>query len=315
MFCDEVRIFIVMIKKTTQQFIKDAIKIHKMKFDYSLSDYKGVKTPITIKCDKGHIFQQKPNDHLNGFGCKICKGWGETKLNFVKKANEIHNNLYDYSKSIYIDHDSPLIIICKIHGEFKQSPKGHLIMKNKCPKCSGIEIGNKNRDTKENFIEKANKIHNEYYNYSLVNYKGANQKIKIICHKHGIFKQHPKDHINQKHGCPKCKNSKGEIRVEQYLRKNNINYISQQRFEECKNKRSLPFDFYLPDHKICIEYDGEQHFRPSKRFGGKKNFSDILRNDNIKNEYCLKNKIKLIRIKYTQKENIEQILKENKIIN
>lgn len=64
-------------------------------------------------------------------------------------------------------------------------------------------------------------------------------------------------------GCPHCKTSKGERRVEQYLKENNIEYNKQYKFKDCKDIRCLPFDFYLPNHNTCIEYDGEQHVRPA----------------------------------------------------
>ena len=94
-----------------------------------------------------------------------------------------------------------------------------------------------------------------------------------------------------------------------YLTNNNINFIHQFSFNDCINIRKLPFDFYLPEHNTCIEFDGEQHFKPLKRFGGEQNFIYIQKNDEIKNKYCLEKNIKLIRIKYNQ--NIIKILENN----
>jgi len=301
-----------MFKKTTEQFIADANKVHNKVFDYSLSIYNGSKIPIKIKCPNGHIFEQKPNDHLNGFGCRICSGWGNlinNKGEFEKRAKEIHGNKYDYSKSIYENHDKPLIIICYKHGEFIQSPKCHLVLKHGCIKCKNEILNQLARNKafdKNKFIKLSTETHGNKYDYSKVNYFNMVNKVEIICYKHGSFFQSPKCHINQNQGCPKCKISKGEIKILNFLENNNIKYIHQHSFPLCKNKRILLFDFYLPNYNLCIEFDGIQHNKSIKIFGGEEGFKYIQYNDKIKNKFCLKNNIKLIRIKYNQ--NIEKIL-------
>lgn len=123
------------------------------------------------------------------------------KLNtttFIKKAIEIHNNKYDYSKINYINYNSKICIICFIHGEFWQTPKSHICKKAcGCPKCVGKNI------TTQEFIDKAKKLNNNLYDYSLVEYRNNSTKISIICPIHGIFKQTPASHLRPC-GCPKC---------------------------------------------------------------------------------------------------------------
>lgn len=80
------------------------------------------------------------------------------------------------------------------------------------------------------------------------------------------------NNILQGTGCPVCNLSHGERQIRRWLCNNNISYILQKTFEDCKNKKQLPFDFYLPEYNICIEYDGEQHFRPVDFFGGQDEF-------------------------------------------
>lgn len=108
--------------------------------------------------------------------------------------------------------------------------------------------------------------------------------------------------------------SKWEMFIEDYLTLLNVNFITQKRFSDCKNKKqtdTLPFDFYLPDYHICIEYDGEHHFRPMEMWGGFEKFIVNQENDNIKNEYCLNNHITLLRLPYTySKEDVK-----NEILN
>ena len=98
-------------------------------------------------------------------------------------------------------------------------------------------------------------------------------------------------------GCSKI--SHGEYYIMSILKENNITFIQQYKFNDCKNKLPLPFDFYLPDYNICIEYDGEQHFKPVDYFGGEDDFVKRKINDKIKTQYCFKNNIYLIRIPYT----------------
>jgi len=110
----------------------------------------------------------------------------------------------------------------------------------------------------------------------------------------------------QKQGCPLCSTSKGELLVKRFLEENKIKFEQQKTFDEYKYKRKLKFDFYLPEYNICIEYDGELHFFSNFK-GVKTNLEYTQARDKIKNEYCKRSNIQLIRIKYT--ENIINKLK------
>ena len=106
-------------------------------------------------------------------------------------------------------------------------------------------------------------------------------------------------------GCQKF--SHGELYIMSLLEDYNIGYIPQYTFDDCKNKLKLPFDFYLPDYNLCIEYDGKQHYEPVNLFGGMDGFIKRQKNDNIKNQYCLLHDIGLVRIPYTySKEEIKE---------
>jgi len=97
--------------------------------------------------------------------------------------------------------------------------------------------------------------------------------------------------------------SYGSQKVQSFLDKYSIKYKKEKTFPKCKNKKVLKFDFYLVNYNICIEYDGEQHFKPNKLIG-------VKIHDEIKNKYCLDNNIILLRISYTEQKNIENILKD-----
>ena len=93
-----------------------------------------------------------------------------------------------------------------------------------------------------------------------------------------------------------------------FLKNKNIGFVDQKIFENCKNIKHLKFDFYLPRYNICIEYDGKQHFESIKFFGGEKTYKYMEINDKIKNIYCKNNNIRLLRIKYTEYNKIEDIV-------
>jgi very-short-patch-repair endonuclease len=104
--------------------------------------------------------------------------------------------------------------------------------------------------------------------------------------------------------------TKGEKKINTFLSEKKLEFFRQHKFSDCKNKFPLAFDFYIPSEKICIEYDGTQHFEMVKFFGGKKRFEGIKKNDEIKNKYCEKNNLKLLRIPYHEFNKIELILSE-----
>lgn len=157
------------------------------------------------------------------------------------------------------------------------------------------------------YVDKARKVHGDKYDYSKVDINNikSESKIEIICKEHGSFFKLLGQHLH-KYGCPHCTKSYGEKSIKNFLIKNKINYISQKKFDNCVLKKQLSFDFYLPDYNTCIEYDGVQHFKPVKRFGGKKFFKLQKERDNVKTNYCEQNNIKLIRIPYNK--NITEIL-------
>ena len=166
----------------------------------------------------------------------------------------------------------------------------------------GVEfIPELKRHTKTSFIKKCKKIHGNLYDYSKVKYERVVDKIIIICKKHGEFIQIADDHVKGC-GCPKCKTSKGENEIIKYLDSKSIKYVHQKKFEGCKYRTKLPFDFYLLDYNMCIEYDGIQHSEMVEYFGGEEAFELRKKKDRIKTQFCRENKIILERI--THSDNI-----------
>jgi len=118
--------------------------------------------------------------------------------------------------------------------------------------------------------------------------------------------------------CPNCQQSLGESIIDNYLNKNNIRYEYQKRFKDCKIKGQLPFDFYIIDFNLCIEFQGIQHYKPIDFSGRGKEmaiieFDKSKIRDSYKKEYCIKNNISFIEISYFEIDKIEEIL--NKVFN
>ncbi len=198
-----------MKKLNTKIFIEKAkLKHGKEKFNYDFVNYIKSNIKVKIVCKEHGEFEQTPASHLRGSRCPKC--YGNIKLTqeeFINQSNLIHNFIYDYSLVEYINIDTKVKIICDIHGEFLQDPYNHLKGR-KCKKCSSVEQGNKQKLSQEEFIKKAKLKHGNRYDYSLVEYKGSANKVKIICYTHGIFEQEAGTHLYQFCGCPNCGGTK-----------------------------------------------------------------------------------------------------------
>lgn len=194
-------------KLTREEFIRRSNIIHNNKYNYEKVIYVNNRIKVKIICpvDDHGIFEKSPDSHLyQKSGCTICSG--KEKLTFKKfcfRAIKVHGTFYDYSLVNYFNIDKKVKIICPIdgHGIFEQSPYKHIHEKNGCPTCSGNE-----KLSLEQFKSRAEKIHNGFYDYSLVEYNGMSKKIKIICPVigHGVFEQSPDMHLYYKNGCPIC---------------------------------------------------------------------------------------------------------------
>ena len=241
-----------MRKLTTQQFIDKANYIHNNKYNYSKINYINTKTKVIIICKTHGKFKQVPYGHLSKQGCPKCNHSNKINKNiFIKRANKKHNNKYDYSKINYINTKIKVIIICKIHGKFSQIPSNHL-NGNGCIKCSI----RKRTLTLNQFIKKANKIHNNKYDYSKVNYINSKIKVIIICPKHGEFYQTPDTHLNN-HGCSNCTcriSKSSQSWLNKIEKENNIK-LEREKIIWINNKYIFT-DGFNSKTNTCYEYNG-----------------------------------------------------------
>ncbi len=192
-------------KVITSQWISTAKQVHGDRYDYSKVNYVNAKTKIIVMCKEHGEFEQIPNSHLAGKGCKKCGDIFRGDLSssnvdeFIEKAKLIHGAKYIYSKVVYVSSKTKVSIICPVHGEFKQVAGNHLAG-NGCPKCKTQKTLKSQNQVIEDFI----KVHGTVYDYSKVKYKTSIDKVTIICQIHGAFEQTPNTHTSGS-GCPKCR--------------------------------------------------------------------------------------------------------------
>ena len=267
-------------KKTTEQFIEQARKVHGNKYDYSKVVYDGEDVKVCIICPKHGEFWQTPYSHLKGRQCHACsKVQRITQDIFLDRSKRIHNGKYDYSKVKFEHVNKHVCIICPEHGEFWQKPGIHLRGYG-CPICGGSK-----RLTNEEFIEKARLVHEDKYDYSKVNYINTSTKVCIICPEHGEFWQTPNSHLFGA-GCPTCPESNMEGEVRHLLLANNIVFEQEKGFDWLVYHRRMFLDFFLPEYGVAIECQGGQHFFPSQLFGGEDFYKLTLERDAAKKRLC-----------------------------
>ena len=188
-------------RHTKEDFIKIAREKHGSKYDYSKVEYKNNRTKVIIICPRHGEFYQIPICHKKG-GCIEC-GKKPMKLEkYIERVNIKHNNKYDYSKVEYKNAGTKIIIICPIHGEFKQRAMSHLLYG--CNKCAIDENAIKRANKPAIFINKANKLYGDKYDYSKIDYINSYTNILIVCPDHGEYHQRPDNHMKG-YGCGKCK--------------------------------------------------------------------------------------------------------------
>ena len=247
-------------------------------------------------------------------GCPEC---GKKKAKETLKYNITTDDFKNKIKKIfgdkisiiseYTNHNNKINVKCNICNHIWSTKPKSLIAKNGCIKCGHIEKGKKHRKSHEKFINEINLIHNNRLSVIGI-YNTCDDRIDVKCN---ICNHEWKPVSGRllRRGCPKCNFSKGELLIEDLLKKLNIDFKPQYTFEGLKTKANgVPiFDFAIFDNKnikCIIEYDGEQHFKAVKKWGGIERLKRQQEIDKFKNNYCYKNNIKIIRIPYTEIKNI-----------
>ncbi len=289
-----------------ETFTTKAKEVHGDLYDYSEAEYKGAHTKLTVICKIHGRFSIDPHHHKLGVGCYHCgrkriidsNQWNQS--DFLRKAKEVHGDVYDYSNTIYVKSNIKVSINCPTHGAFEMTPNSH-IQGQGCRLCGHDKLSLQFRSSLKDFVSKANKIHDHKYDYSKVNYINNRTKVIITCPYHGDFDQLPNVHLNGC-GCLKCSSSKGEKFIAKILTENNIKYFREYRLPENIGSRHR-YDFYLPQYNLLIEFHGGQHYFPVKYFGGEEYYRLIKERDLYKIALAKTTKRNLLVLNYKQLRN------------
>lgn len=297
------------IKRTHDQYVQEvAIKNPNIEV---LGTYVNLQVSILHRCKvDGFQWMARPHNILYGKGCPKCAG------NLKKTHKDYLNELYQVNPNIevveeYAGAQTKILHMCKIDGyKWKIAPTSTLSGYG-CPECQKKLLSQMRTKSHEVYVKQVAVINSNIE--VLGEYSGSDTPILHKCKIDGREWMARPGNILHGTGCPQCNQSHGEKQIVIFLTRYNIKFIPQKKFEGCIDKNSLPFDFYLPQFNMCIEYDGQHHFEPID-FAGKgeewaeKQFLLIQQHDKIKNQYCQDNDIKLLRIPYFK--NIEEELEK-----
>ena len=286
---------------TREEFLNKSRNTHGYKYNYiDLPEKLTLKSYIKVELF-GIEYTQRVNKHLDG-KCPEKNTERKTIDDFIEKSREIWGDRFDYSYTKYENALTSIKLFDKKKNlMIEQIASLHLL---------GHECKNMKLD---DFISESNIIFNYKYRYDKTVYTNRTTRLTITCPEHGDFIVKPNEHLDSGIGCKKCIENLFTKKVKGFLNKHRINYIVQNRFDDCLSDEGyrIPFDFYIPSRRTCIEFDGIQHYQPVEYFGGQTAYEKVKINDKIKNDYCEDNYINLIRIRWDQIDDIQQILLNN----
>ena len=309
--------------KYTKEFIKNFVEENNYEFiGFDEDGYRGIESKIIVWCKninhkpyKVSFGNFKGRGKNKGTRCKQCydenRFWSNEKIiNFIEDKNyKVLEILDGYGQNTKVkiwcgneNHKPYIVTFANFKGRSNRNGT-------RCPECSLKKSSLSKTKWTEDAIREY--VENKGYVFiKIIEYKYNKSKILIWCGNddHAYWETRFDSFYYDKYRCPQCNETKGEKSISDVLNKYNINFKSQYKFNNCKSKRELPFDFYIPNLNIVIEYDGIQHYEIIKYFSGLDGFITTKIHDVIKTKYCEDNNIKLIRIPYWEYDNIENIL-------
>lgn len=266
----------------------------------TMLDKEGYKYSLSFDCFKTIVLRGcgKPDRiaKSNPFSLDNIKHW--IKLEERPYSLECNGFVSSVEKNIHLK--------CSVCNNEWDSCWNYIQTNRGCPTCSTRRRGLKRRLSLESVLSGFSKV-----NAKIVNpeeYISTEIPVQTQCLICGNIWSTSYHHIRREQSCPRCKMSHGERRVNDYLLSKNVVFTPQKKFSKCRYKKKLPFDFYLDEYNICVEYHGEQHYRPYSYFGGESDFEEGQIRDKIKEDFCKNNNIKLIIIPYWEYQNIEIIM-------
>lgn len=301
--------------KTTKEFKKE-LKLKNKNIEI-LGEYIDSTTKIKCKCLKdNHIWYTKPSLLLSGAGCPKCGielsriNSSKTHEQFISEMKIINPNVEFLTK--YTNVKKKIKCRCLIDGYEWTTTPDSLLGGRGCHQCAKQKLYDTQVKSNEQFLSELYIVNPNIQ--PLEKYYNDHTKIKCKCLIHDYeWYAAPNKILHRKTGCPKCASYHNENKLDDILENWGFKYIAQKRYKDCKDKYTLPFDRYLPDFGILIEYDGEGHSKPIRRGSMSEDdairqFEYVKKHDDIKNKYCKTNNIPLIRIPYWERKDMEYYL-------
>lgn len=291
----------------------ERLKRHRNSEYELVGEFKGMSEFTTFKHSTcGGTFEERPNKifiRKTHYDCRCeTKQLHEEKINKreIFKQELIHSLKEGFVLLSEYEGAEKKVKIQHICGHIYETKASHVKAGHGCPRCAGLYV-----DT-EIVKQKIKEAKGDEYEV-VSEYVNAKTEMTFL-HKRcdTYFNAKHYDVISLKVSCPKCKETRGEEKIRYFLEKNGIDFIPQYKDERCRNKRALRFDFacFSENVLLClIEFDGLQHDYDIEFFGGKKGLAYRVKNDLIKEEFCQQNNIPLLRIKYKDINNIDDILR------
>ena len=228
-----------------------------------------------------------------------------TNDEFIKKVEDLTSDylfLEDYVNS----HVKLKVRHISCGNEYMVKPNKFITAGRRCPKCNGGK-----RYSNQDFLTMFNELANDEYTI-LEEYTRSHSPLKMQHKLCGNVIFMSWSNFKQGYRCKHCTTteSKAVLEIKEYLIDNNIEFELEKKFEECKYKRCLPFDFYLPEFNLLIEYDGEQHYRAWS--GCPRRLQLNKKRDAIKTNFAINSNYNFLRIAYTENHLLKLY---NKLIN
>lgn len=306
---------ILLNTKTTEYFIEKANKIFEGLYDYSQTKYESYKLPLKILCPNCGPFYQFPQAHYAGYGCPICsyKHLTRTTEDFIKKSvDRFGVGRFDYNLTKYISYKSFVTIKCvKCFTMINVLTTNHYRSKYGCYRCAIEGQKLSMRKSTKQFIEEAIAIYGtQKFDFSRTEYINSNMKIIIGCKCGNWFEQTPSNFLSGNKGCVTCRKrheSKGANNCRNYLLENNIDFKCEMKFKPYNYRYDFVFEYN--DTKICLEFDGAQHFEFVEYFHKtEEEFERRKQIDIKKNVIAKDNDHVVIRISNNKSEHISNYL-------
>ena len=297
----------------SEMFKEKVLAIYDEKYVFHWEDYKCKTSLIRVECKLHGEHKVSVYSILHGGACGYCNGRLYPK-DWIKNAKAVHGDkyIYDESKPPRIKSDR-IRYKCPIHGWQETRYDCHVDLKCGCPVCAGYPNKLSAEQRKANWVKRCKKKYNDRFDYSQFVYVNNDTKGLVTCKEHHYsYMIDPWMHLRGAGGCPFCTGSEGEVHIRTWLENHHINFVPQYSIPNenlfCKRKH-LMVDFYLPDYRMFIEMNGEQHYKNIAYFHQDSwTFEDQQIRDESLRQYSKRHNVRLLVIKYDEIKKIPKIL-------